>query len=209
LLSGWRAAAFNHPGIPITLASGDYGYISNFTDWPQMLPGVINVGGTSLYPAHNARGYDEVAWAGAGSGCGPLSAGGRQPSWVSAPCGGKRAIADISAVADPATGLATYDSVGTATPLDGWVMTGGTSASAPIIAALYARVNQAGGIDGPSGIFAAPRTAFFDITIGANGFPPLYCPSMVICVARKGWDGVTGRGTPNGLAAFRSGAPHR
>jgi subtilase family serine protease len=203
LLSGWRAAAFDHPGIPITIASGDNGYLVAFEDWPQVLPGVINVGGTSLYPALNARGYAEAAWFGSGSGCGSLSPGSRQPAWVTAPCHGGRAIADISADADPLTGYATYNSVGVTTPLDGWSMGGGTSAAAPFVAALYARAGGGHSVDGPSGIYAASRSSFFDVTIGANATAPYMCKNLIICVAREGWDAPTGRGTPNGLAAFR------
>ena len=46
----------------------------------------------------------------------------------------RRAEADVSAVADPNTGVAVYQTYGAS----GWVEAGGTSAAAPIIAATYA-----------------------------------------------------------------------
>ncbi|HMA46810.1 MAG TPA: hypothetical protein VKP11_06380, partial [Frankiaceae bacterium] len=42
--------------------------------------------------------------------------------------------ADVSAVADPATGVAVYDTYGSS----GWLVFGGTSESAPIVAGVYA-----------------------------------------------------------------------
>ena len=48
-------------------------------------------------------------------------------------------IADVSAVADPATGVAVYDSYGSG----GWTVFGGTSVASPIIGAMYALANAA------------------------------------------------------------------
>jgi hypothetical protein len=203
LMSGWRAAAFSHPGVPITIASGDFGFTPFYSQWPQVLPTVIDVGGTSLYPAANTRGFTEVAWKGAGTGCSPMHAVGQQPSAVTAQCEGHRAIADISAVADPSTGYAVYDSAvvptQNATP---WLTIGETSASSPLIASLYARAGHTASVNGPSGIYFAPASAFHDITAGSTAWPPAYCSNRPVCVAGKGWDGPTGRGTPKGLAAF-------
>ncbi|HEY7281737.1 MAG TPA: peptidase S8, partial [Actinomycetota bacterium] len=57
---------FNHPGIAITVSSGDGGY---GVEYPAASPYVTAVGGTTLSHASNARGWAEGAWSGAGSGC--------------------------------------------------------------------------------------------------------------------------------------------
>ena len=68
-------ASYDHPGLAITASSGDNGYGVEF---PAASPHVIAVGGTSLTKAGGARGWDETAWSGAGSGC---SAVYPKPAW--------------------------------------------------------------------------------------------------------------------------------
>ncbi len=101
----------------------------------------------------SARGWSETAWSGAGSGCSTLNP---KPSWQTdaTQCSGK-ANADVSAVADPQTGVAVYDS----TPFQGasgWQVYGGTSASSPIIASVYA---MGGNLDGYPPRTRGPRRA--------------------------------------------------
>ena len=93
---------YKHPGIAVTVSTGDNGYGSAF---PAASQYVTAVGGTSLTKSGGS--YSETAWSGAGSGCSPYVA---KPSWQSSitACGSKRAIADVSAVADPQTGVAVY-----------------------------------------------------------------------------------------------------
>ena len=128
-----QTSAYDHQGIAITASTGDSGY--GFGS-PASFDSVIAVGGTSLTKATGTtRGWSETAWDGAGSGCSTLNA---KPSWQTSAtqCSGK-ALADVSAVADPATGVSVYDS----TPYQGssgWMVFGGTSASAPIVASVYA-----------------------------------------------------------------------
>jgi len=62
-------------------------------------------------------------WSGAGSGCSSYES---KPSFQTDTGCARRTIADVSAVADPATGVAVYDSYGTG---GGWRVYGGTSAS--------------------------------------------------------------------------------
>ena len=75
--------------------------------------------------------------------------------------------------------------------------------AAPYLAGLYARGGHIGGVVGPNTLYEATSSAFNDITFGQNA-PPHACDSVptVLCVARTGWDGPTGLGSPNGLAAF-------
>jgi subtilase family serine protease len=130
---------FNHPGVAITASSGDGGYKTQF---PAASQYVTAVGGTTLKPAQNSRGWTEIAWSGTGSGC---SAYISKPSWQSDPGCSNRAIGDVSAVADPNTGVAAYDSFGV---VGGpWVVYGGTSVSSAIIAGVYGLAGNAGSVN--------------------------------------------------------------
>ncbi|HKT03239.1 MAG TPA: putative Ig domain-containing protein [Rugosimonospora sp.] len=183
---------FNHPGVAITVSSGDSGY---GVEYPASSPYVTAVGGTSLTRNTGvARGWTETAWSGAGSGCSSFAA---KPSWqpASSVCT-RRREADVAAVADPATGVAVYSTYGDS----GWAVYGGTSAAAPIVAAVYALAGTPGGTDYPAAYPYAHTGSLFDITSGANGS----C-SGALCHAGAGWDGPTGLGTPNGVAAFAPG----
>ena len=122
---------YNHPGKAITASSGDDGYGVQF---PAASQYVTAVGGTSLSRASNTRGWTESAWSGAGSGCSRYIA---KPAWQHDTGCARRTVADVSAVANPSTGVAVYDS----TPFggaSGWMVFGGTSVSAPIVASVYA-----------------------------------------------------------------------
>jgi subtilase family serine protease len=187
---------FTHPGIAITVASGDSGY---HTFYPASSPNVTAVGGTSLAPANNSRGWTETAWSFAGSGCTSYET---QPAWqtanpaIPAVCA-NRAVADVAAVADPNTGPSVYDTFKQA----GWIVGGGTSAASPIIASVYALAGNAAST--AAGSYPYSHTTAHnnpnlnDVTSGTNG----NCGTS-LCTAQPGWDGPTGLGTPNGTAAF-------
>jgi subtilase family serine protease len=199
-------AHFNHPGVAITASSGDSGF---GVIWPASSPLVTAVGGTSLTKAANARGWTETAWSGAGSGC---SASEAKPAWQADTGCARRTVADVSAVADPNTGVAVYDTyntcgsssfcdlligLGLVTGADGWVQVGGTSASSPIIASVYALAGNSASVT--NGSFPYSHTAsLFDVTSGSNGS----CGGTYLCTAGTGYDGPTGLGTPNGTGAF-------
>ena len=176
-------------GIAVTVSTGDSGY---GVQSPASYPYVTAVGGTSLTSSGGT--YSETVWSGAGSGCSRYTA---QQSWQSGTvknCA-KRALADVSAVADPNTGVAVYDSTSYQGAV-GWLRFGGTSVSAPIIGAVYALANNAGGTATP---YSAPAGSLHDVTSGRNG----HCNrTPALCTAGTGWDGPTGLGTPNGLGAF-------
>ncbi|MFI5699303.1 peptidase S8 [Streptomyces xanthochromogenes] len=184
---------FNHPGVAITVSSGDSGY---GVEYPAASQYVTAVGGTSLKQDSSTRGWSESVWGtsaggeGAGSGC---SAYDPKPSWQKDSGCAKRAVADVSAVADPATGLAVYDSY----QANGWNVYGGTSASSPIIAGVYALAGAPAGGSTPSSFPYAHTGSLNDVTTGANGSCSDY-----LCKAGAGYDGPTGLGTPNGTAAF-------
>ncbi|MFV5997669.1 carboxypeptidase regulatory-like domain-containing protein [Streptomyces sp. NPDC056231] len=183
-------AYFNHPGVAITVSSGDFGY---GVEYPAASPYVTAVGGTSLVKnASTSRGWTEAVWKGAGSGC---SAYGSKPSFQQDSDCARRTVADVSAVADPNTGVAVYHG--------GWQVFGGTSASAPIIASVYALAGTPAASSMPNSYPYAQPSALNDVTSGSNGS----CTSVYLCRGAPGYDGPTGLGTPNGVAAFRSG-PH-
>jgi subtilase family serine protease len=184
------SSAYNHPGIAVTASTGDSGY---GVQSPASYGTVVAVGGTSLRKASTTRGWTETAWSGAGSGCSTLNA---KPSWQTSvtQCSGK-ASADVSAVADPNTGVSVYDS----TPYQGasgWQVYGGTSASSPIIASVYAMSGNTAGY--PASYTWGHASGLFDVTSGSNGT----CSPAIWCNATTGWDGPTGLGTPNGTSAF-------
>src|ERR1035437_3766315 len=77
-----------------------------------------------------------------------------------------RAEADVSAVADPNTGVAVYNTYGGA---GGWGVLGGTSAAAPIIAAVYALAGTPGATDSPNAYPYAHPASLNDVTSGNNG----------------------------------------
>ncbi len=179
------ASYYNHPGIVITASSGDNGY---GVQMPAAFNTVVAVGGTSLSKANNWRGWKETAWNGAGSGCsGYIS----KPTWQHDRCG-KRTVADVAAVADPRTGVAVYTTYGGT----GWAIYGGTSVSAPIIAATYALAGNAVHINGS--FLYSHTSSLNDITSGKNG----KCKQIYLCTAERGYDGPTGMGTPKGINAF-------
>jgi hypothetical protein len=109
----------------------------------------------------------------------------------------KRADSDVSAVADPATGVAVYQTYGGS----GWAVYGGTSASAPIVESVYALAGTPASSDHPASFPYAHTSTLWDVTSGNNGT----CTPSLLCTAAAGWDGPTGLGTPNGTAAFVPG----
>lgn len=183
---------YNHPGIAVTASTGDGGYQGG--SFPADSAYAVAVGGTSLRTASNSRGWTETAWSGAGSGCSSYNAALAAAASSNTGCS-TRATADVSAVADPQTGVAVYDST-RYQGQSGWLVFGGTSASSPIIASVYALSGNTAGY--PSALPYQHTSSLFDVTSGSNGV----CIPLQLCTARAGWDGPTGLGTPNGTAAF-------
>jgi subtilase family serine protease len=215
MLTGTDAADLDHRGVAIAASAGDEGFYGDGYVWPQALKTVTSVGGTEL--VEQSGRYSEGAWSYAGSACVPAEpppAG--QPAATSALCGGARADTDVSAVAD---GVAVYDSYTPSTGWSlGWQVAAGTSVASPLIAGMYAAAGHLGGVLGPNTLYRAFAGAFNDVTSGTNGGISSSDGSCVpaatvlsgqqqsfpnrLCQAQAGWDGPTGLGTPNGLAAF-------
>jgi hypothetical protein len=199
------SAAFNHPGVVITAAAGDTGYLGwdgweaserGFANYPASSPHVVAVGGTHLLLGEHGEWKGESVWndgdGATGGGCSSrfLAAPWQAvlPNWSSVGCGNHRAVADVAAVADPYTGAAVYDSM----PWDGflfdWVTVGGTSLSSPVIASTFA---LAGGVRSTSGYAAqtlyenAPVVpgSLHDVTSGSSGacHKPLNAEGLAGC----------------------------
>lgn len=204
-------------GVTVTAAAGDDGSPDRSTDsrdhcdFPASSPHVLACGGTALIadPDTGAVSSERVWNNGVGHGAtgGGVSDAFPVPSWQSTvgvppSTGGQvgRGVPDVSAVADPRTGYKIR--------VDGEDMViGGTSAVAPLWAALTARLVQA--LGRPLGLLqpalyaaATPGhspAGFRDITEGTNG----------AYSAGPGWDPCTGLGVPDGealLASLRGGA---
>jgi hypothetical protein len=164
----------------------------NAAEFPSTDPDVVAVGGTTLDLNNDGSRSDEYVWnengaddqngieagqkrGAGGGGCSRLYAAkpwqAHYPGYAAAGCKGKRLAADISAIADPATGFDVLDSYA---PTPGWQTIGGTSLAAPVTAALFALAGGSGGAAYPAstlytnGSVRAP--SLFDVTIGGNGF---------------------------------------
>lgn len=189
-----HASAYDHPGISITAAAGDHSYGVVF---PAAGAHVIAVGGTSLVPAAGRRGWEETVWhtegsaplSGTGSGCSIEP----KPAWqIDVGCT-HRTDNDIAAVADPNTPVSAYDSFETA---HAWQLLGGTSVSAPIIAAAMALATPyTRSFDGARALYLeiVNGGTLNDVVSGANAKCGNY-----LCEAGRGYDGPSGLGTLDG-----------
>ena len=185
---------FNHPGVAITASAGDSGYGLNY---PATSRYVTAVGGTTLAPSDNARGWTETPWNGNGFGCSAYEA---KPAWqkdISTGCA-RRSVADVAAVADPDTGVAVYDSYQASL----WGVFGGTSAASPIIAAVYALAGTpTRGTYPASYPYAHAPSGLHFLTSGKPCGPSYPCrpgPGH----SGPGYNPATGLGTPDGSTAF-------
>ncbi|GAC1389512.1 MAG: peptidase S8 [Vulcanimicrobiaceae bacterium] len=193
--TGATNAAYDHQGVIITASAGDNG---TGPSQPCSYSTVVCVGGTNLQHASNTRGWAETAWSGSGSGC---SAKVSKPSWQTDQGCTMRSESDISADADPNTGVAVYDSTAYR-GASGWLVFGGTSVSSPVIASVYALAGNASSLGATyaTSIWSdsSKSTNLNDVLSGSNGS----CSIYYICNAGTGYDGPTGWGTPNGTGAF-------
>ena len=194
---------FKHPGVPITVSSGDNGY---GVEYPASSPWVTSVGGTSLVrDSGTTRGWSETVWnrsgGGPGSGC---SAYETKPTFQADAGCAKRTVADISAVADPGTGVAVYHTYG-GDP--GWLVFGGTSVAAPLVGGLYALAKAPEATRYPNSFAYSNPGALNDVTVGNNIVNGGVSCGTYLCTAGVGYDGPTGLGTPNGLGALQATVP--
>ena len=193
-------------GIAVTASSGDSAF---GVSAPASFTNVIGVGGTTLNLNSNGTRLSESVWytsttarngrvtiSGTGSGCSTLNSIPAAQSSTTTTCAGK-AISDISAVADPATGVGVIYN-------NGFYVFGGTSVSSPIIASMFAAsaFTPSGTTYANSLLWrAGVRSNYYDVLVGKNLASCV--TNNKLCSAVVGWDGPTGFGTPNGTAVFR------
>ena len=184
-------AHYLHPGVAITVSSGDVrmsnddgsgdgnggngngngGNARSRTAepyYPASSPNVTAVGGTSL--DNDGTSTVERPWGNAADGCSRYEA---HPIFQPQLCATRSSV-DLAVVGDPHTGVSVY-----ATQAGGWVVAGGTSVGAAIVAAAYALSGRPAG----PGFSYAHRSQF----------NPL---------GTAGIDLSTGLGSPNGVAGL-------
>jgi hypothetical protein len=210
-------AYFDHPGVEISVASGDDGYGAAYPASSQF---VTSVGGTFLdqnssgdwtstvWNDNGSENTDDVAGA-TGGGC---SASEPQPSWgpdskdntASTLCA-NRTENDVSAVADAPSGVDIYDSADCGGNCDVY----GTSVATPIITAMYALAGIPKANTYPASYLYEDPSGLTPVTSGTDSFSesPLKCESgrQYLCNAADrlttpydGYSGPAGLGTPNG-----------
>jgi kumamolisin len=211
-----------HMGVTICCSAGDWGASDQVTDafrgtgydvqFPAASPYVLACGGTAIVddgtevvwnadfptPSPPQVPQDWCKHGATGGGYSKLFA---RPPWQrqlgdsgTGVQPDQRALPDVAAVADPQCGIRCM-MVGRTFP------TGGTSAAAPMWAALVARLNQqlgrrVGCLNPILYAHAAASGILNDVTVGDNRFSD----GDVGFDAGPGWDACTGLGTPNGEA---------
>ncbi len=207
-------------GVTFLAASGDYGpYGSSGSttitpEYPATSPNVVAVGGTTLTVSGSSPNYtygNETAWGSGtstgtkGGGGGGISALEPQPSYQSGVVNSfsttYRTYPDVSADANPTSGVPIYDSYddGTSTPWSN--NNGGTSIATPMWAGIIALADQGRALAGLGSLngrtqtlpelYKLPAADFHDIASGSTGPSPTYS-------AAKGYDLATGIGSPVG-----------
>jgi subtilase family serine protease len=180
---------FNKAGITFFAASGDNG---GAAEWPAVSPYVIGVGGTSLTLNSSGLRASETAWSGSAGGKSAYEAlPSFQSGWQSL---GKRGVPDVSIVGDPNTGVLVYYN-------GSWYVAGGTSVGTPMWAGIVAVSNSLR----TSGTLSSGPGAIYSVVKGSTTTPYIDNAAYVYDVtsgsdtantAGKGWDAVTGVGSP-------------
>jgi hypothetical protein len=153
--------------------------------------------------------------------------------WSAVGCATKRAVADVAADADPYTGVAVHDTSpeceyayeeAGVKHVAYWCTIGGTSVASPLVASVFALAGGADGAAYPAETLYESElkspASLHDVTVGSNGEctepfledglsactpaeEALSCATKAVCLAGTGYDGPTGVGTPDGIAAFK------
>ncbi|MCL9781136.1 S53 family peptidase [Vibrio sp. S4M6] len=181
---------FDNPAVYVA-STGDDGGQSGY---PATSPNVIAAGGTRIQSDNS-----QIAWSYSASsnwgGNGGTSSYEYEPSYqknnkyADAVVNGMRGTPDLSADADPVSGVSVYTS-------SGWQVVGGTSAAAPILAGIIANANVPSSLTSfqmLERIYNAPESNWYDVTEGTNKLNEK---------ASAHYDLVTGLGAPLGVKGF-------
>jgi hypothetical protein len=195
-------ADYDFPGVVITASAGDRKYDNEdfggelskpAPDFPASSPHVIAVGGTKLTKAANTRGWSETVWnepaedIGTGSGCSGTES---KPEWQKDGGCAKRTDNDVSADAACESPVSIYST----STFGGWANECGTSASAPLVAGIEAHASKEARFAAARAFYERPSDTF-DVTTGSDGS----CSGSYLCTAGAGYDGPTGKGSPDGV----------
>ena len=175
-----------HVGITYLAAAGD----QPGAEWPADSPNVVAVGGTSLTinTGTGAR-ASETAWTSSGGGTSSVEAEPGYQKGVQAT--GHRTAPDVSAVANPNTGVLEYS-----VPAGGWVQVGGTSLATPIWAGLISIADQGRVLAGKTSLDGATQTLPDLYAAPAADYTAIAANSR----SAAGYNTTTGRGSPNAAA---------
>ena len=182
---------FTKSGVTFFASTGD----SPGVQWPSASANVVAVGGTSLARQIGAMSFlHHASWAEGGGG---FSSYVQRPSYqqtIAGIVGSARGVPDISAVADPSTGVWVYDSGN-----GGWLVVGGTSVASPLIAGI---VNASGHFYASTAaeltnLYQKAASSAANYAPGATG----YCGPQAAFVVAASWNPCLGVGSPKGLAA--------
>jgi kumamolisin len=189
-------------GITVCCASGDHGSFADTRDrkphvcFPGSSPWALACGGTTLV-ASKGKIVSEKVWHNAtGASGGGVSVIFPRPDWqkhsrVPKNASGRRGrgVPDVASHADPLHGYRFYC-------LGKWRVGAGTSASAPVWAGLFARLNQ--GRRHPIGLVTPHLYKHFPALVRRGAMAPVTKGSNGLFRARKGWRCCTGLGSPRG-----------
>ena len=173
---------FTTAGVVYVASTGDV----PGTEWPSVSPNVVAVGGTSISRNPSTGNFQlELAWQQTGGGPSLYEPRPSYQNGISAIVGSQRGVPDVSAIADPVTGVWVY--------VNGvWEIVGGTSLATPVWAAL---INDTGNFYSSS---AAELAQIYSSETGYNDITDGVCGPNEGYLATGTWSYCTGHGTPNG-----------
>jgi subtilase family serine protease len=180
---------FTKSGVAFFASTGD----APGVEWPSASANVVAVGGSSLARQVGTMALlRHASWVDGGGGFSTYVARPSYQSSVAGAVGSMRGVPDISAVADPSTGVWVYDSGN-----GGWLIVGGTSVASPLVAGI---VNASGHFYGSSAaeltqIYINSAASATHFTVGATG----YCGPQASYAVSGGWNPCLGVGAPFGL----------
>lgn len=227
-------------GVTYLAASGDQGSADCLdnngvslhglaVNYPASSWWVTGVGGTNFTLNESNQITGQVVWNDTGlqsdlAGGGGLSDYFRRPNYQNgAIAANRRAVPDVSMLADVLPGYAIYCSAGPpdcgSGPADAWTTVGGTSAATPLLAGGFALVDQALHASGREALglvnpllYSLGRGGaagvFDDVTVGSNDVFVNSAQPLSCCTAAPGFDDASGWGSVN-IANFSADALQR